>query len=366
MSNVTPQGRQAVENMFRDLATSNQRIQHGRVTNIEPRVAQTIESKLTQTNEFLGQINNTPVKDVKGDILAFGVPRTITRRTRTANPDGTLRRPSDPTGLEQRSYECHDIEQDSLITWDKIDAWAHLPNFYERFRQQVMFAMARDRLLTMWHGQKVEPQSDPATYPLLQDMNEGFFQFMILEHPENVLGLKTDGSVNPIKVDASAADADFKNLDDLVYHLRYEMLHRLFRNRANLRVIIGDELIVHENTALLGASSINQATERAATGLLLNSRNFGRTDVVQSDEFPLRGIFLSELSNMSRYWQADSYRRKVAEDDHAHKGIIDYMFVREDYVLEAAEGCACVHPDAIQLKDATGAWTPAAEVWQVA
>lgn len=358
MSNVTPQARLRVNEMMAGLQ-KDQGIIHGRVTNIAPAVAQTIEERVMQSNVFLGMINNTPVREIKGDILAFGVPGNITKRTRTPNADGTLRRPTDPTALVQRSYECHEVEQDSVITWDKIDAWANLPNFYQRFRKQVMFAMARDRLQIMWHGQTVAAQTED---PMLRDVNEGFFQFMIDELPENVLGLKPDGTIDPIKV---GMGGDFANMDALVYHLRHEMLHRLFRNRTDLRVIVGDELMVHENTALLGASSIHQATERVATDLLLNSRSFGRTDVVQSDEFPLRGVFLSELSNLSRYWQADSYRRKVAEDDHAHKGIVDYSFVREDYVIEAAEGCACVHPDAIQLKNAAGTWVAAADVWKM-
>lgn len=358
MSSITVAARQRVDEMMAGLQR-DQGVIAGRITNVSPRTAQTIEDKVMQTNDFLKLVNNTPVKEVKGDILAFGVPSPITKRTTNPNPnaDGTLRRPTDPTGLVQRQYECHEVEQDSLISWDKIDAWAHLPNFYERFRQQVMFAMARDRLMVMWHGQTVAAQSSDAG---LRDINEGFFQFMINELPENVLGLNPDGTVAAIKV---GDGGDFPNLDALVYYMRHELLHRLFRNRAGLRVIVGDELMVHENTALLGASSINQATERVATDLLLNSRSFGRTDVVQSDEFPLRGVFLSELSNLSRYWQADSYRRKVAEDDHTHKGIVDFSFVREDYVIEAAEGCACVHPDAIHLKDKNGDWKPAADVW---
>ena len=363
MSSVTPAARKAVDAMMAGLTTTKQAIIPGKITNIAPAVAQTIETKVMQTNAFLSAVNNVPVREVKGQVLAFGVPQTVTRRTRTANSDGTLRRPSDPTALVAREYECHEVEYDNVISWDKIDAWAHLPKFYDRFRTQVLFAQARDRLMVAWNGQKVAPDSNPTAYPNLEDINEGFIQYMINELPENVLGLNPDGTIDPIKV---GAGGDFANMDALVYHLRYEMLHKLFRNRNSLRVLIGDELMVRENTALLGASSINQATERAATGMLLNSRSFGRTDVTESDEFPLRGVFLSELGNLSRYWQADSYRRKVAEDDHLHKGIVDFTFVREDYVVEAAEGCACVHPDAIQLKDASGNWAAAADVWKIA
>ena len=362
---ITPAAREAVLNMLNGLQR-DQGLIPGRIMNLTPRVAQTIEDKVMQTNDFLQKINNVPVREIKGDILGFGVPTTITKRTRTADSKGSLRRPVDPTALEQRSYECFEVEQDSLITWDKIDQWAHLPNFYELFRQQVLFAMARDRLLVLWWGQQSATQTNPATYSKLQDVNTGLIKYLIDVNPSNVLGLNTDGSVKPIKLDATNPAADFRSIDELVNFMRYELLHELFADRTGLRVLVGNDLVVKQNQQLLGASDYQLPTERVASSLLLNSQSFAEVERVKSDEFPRRGIFLSELSNMSRYWQASSYRRKLSEDDHEHKGMVDYSFVREDYVLEAAEGAACVHPDAIHLIDPVdGKWKSSAEIWKI-
>ncbi len=360
---MTPEVRKKLDQLLAFTAKQNGVTDVTKTFNVTPRVEQAIETKVMQGNDFLKVVNNIGVKEVKGDILAFGVPAPITKRTTTPNAQGSLRRPTDPTGLEQRSYECFEVEQDSTITWNKIDMWAHLPNFYERYRDQVMFAQARDRLLMMWWGQDNAANSDPAAYPLLQDMNKGFIQFMIEENPDNVLGLNGDGTIKPIKIDAEAADADFRTLNQLAYYMRYEVLHRLFQNRTSLRILIGDELTITENVDLLGNAEQKKPTERRAVEDLLSKQTFGETLRIKSDEFPRRAIVLTEPGNLSRYWQIGSMRRKL-EENHEKKGLVDYNFEREDYVVEAAEGCAVVHPDAIQLKDADGNWQPAAEVWK--
>lgn len=362
---MTPESRNVINRLLQHTSQQNGGVNPTRVFNVSPRIAQTIEQKIMQSNDFLKNINNVGVKEVKGSILGFGVPATITKRTKTADSMGSKRRPTDPTALEDRDYECFETEQDTIITWDKIDFWAHLPNFYELYRNHVMFAQARDRLLVAWHGQANANDTDPDTHTQLEDVNKGFFQFMIEENPANVLGW-TGTAVAPIKIDADAADADFKSLDELTFYLRNDVLHRLYRKRNDLRIIMGDELVTHENGALLGSDEQVKPTERSALKLYLQSQEFGGTMRAESDEFPDRGIFLTEFGNLSRYFQKDTQRRKISEDDHEKKGIVEYNFVREDYVVEAAEGAACVHPDAIQFKDAAGDWAAASDTWTMA
>lgn len=361
---MTPQAQAAIKKLLTLTSKLNGGANPTKVFNVAPAVVQKMEDHVKQSNEFLRQINNVGVKEVKGQILGFGVPGTVTKRTRSANPDGSKRRPTDPSALRARDYECHEVEQDSVITWDKIDHWAHLSDFYQRYRDSVTFAKARDRLLIGWHGQGVADDTDPDTHSRLQDVNEGWIQYMINENPSQVLGLNPDGSIKHIKVDQEAQDADFRSMDELVYHLRYGLLHPLYRERTSLRVLTGDELVLYENGALLAADAQTQVTERLVTKLYMNNQQLGQVQRAKSDEFPTRGIFLTPLDNISRYYQTDSVRRKISDNDHKYKGIVDYNFVREDYVLEAAEGCVCVHPDAIQLKDDNGAWKSASTQWQ--
>ena len=368
MSTITNEARAVADKLMEFTAQQAGISDPSKVFNVAPRIEQTIESKVMQTNAFLSRVNNFGVKEIKSSILAMEVPATITKRTRTADParNNSLRRPTDPTSLTERFYELFEVEQDTVITWDKIDMWANLPNFYQRYRNMVMFAQARDRLLTMWHGQTEAPDTDPAAYPSLQDVNKGFFQFMMDENPDQVLGWDAAaGAVNTFKIDPEDPSADFKTINQLVYVMRYEIMHRLFQNRSELRVVIGDDLTVQENVALLGNAEQDKPSERIAVENYLPKSVYGETPRIKSDEFPRRGIFLSALNNYSRYFQIGSTRRKIKEVDHEHKGLVDYNYTREDYVLEAAEGAVCVHPDAILMKDDSGAWAPASENWAI-
>lgn len=362
---ITTKARNVADKLFAFTAEQNNISDPSKIFNVTPRVEQTIETKVMQSNAFLSQINNVPVREIKGDILAFNVPSTITKRTRTADSYGSLRRPTDPTALTDRSYELFEVEQDTVISWDKIDMWAHLPDFYQRYRNMVMFAQARDRLLTMWYGQSEAAQTNSTTYPLLQDVNTGFFQYMIDTNPDAVLGWnKTTEAVVPIKIDATHASADFKSINQLAYAMRYDVMDRLYQNRNDTRILMGDELTISENLQLLGSESQELPSERNALERILANTVYGETQRVRVDEFPRRGVFMTAPSNMSRYYQSGSMRRKLSEVDHVHKGIVDYNYVREDYVLEAAEGAVCVHPDAIQFWDGTE-WSSASETWAI-
>ncbi len=333
--------------------------------NIAPRIAQTIESLTQQENEFLKKINVVPVNEMKGDVLGFGAPNRLRKRTTTSNPSFKKRRPSDPTSLVQRQYECEDYESDALIGWKQIDSWAHLPDFYGRYRNSILQARANDKLAIGWNGQFSAADTDSTTYINLEDNAPGWIQYMIENAPEQVLGILPDATapygyvVDPINV---GPGGDFESFDELVYHMRQTMIHKSLRKRTGMRAIMGDDLVLSENSSLFGADTA--PTERLARNLYLNSQTFGRTDIETSDEFPDRGLVVTELQNLSIYFQEDAMRRKI-EDDHNEKGIIDYEYGREDHVLEVAEGCAMVHPDAIKLRNAAGdAWVSAADTWK--
>lgn len=334
-----------------------------KVFNVEPRTAQTIQTRISQSNDFLKLINNIAVEEIAGDILGFGVPKTLTKRTTHSGAYGKKRRPTDPTSLEDRMYFCHEVEQDAFISWHKLDQFVHLDDFYYRFRDQVLLAQATDQLKVGWNGQFSVKDTDPDAYPELQDVQPGWIQFLIDNCPENVLGLEPDGSIKKIKV-GNRPDADFKSIDALVYHIRNELLHRLYRKRRSLRVLVGDDLIVAENKQFFDHKEVDEPSEKLARDQLLARQQLGRTPIIESDEFPLRALWLCEPENMSRYWQRDSLRRKL-EESHDSKGIVDWNYVRYDLTLEAPEGAACAHPDAIQIWDEEESkWVDADEQWR--
>lgn len=343
-------------------------VKAGKTFNVEPSIAQKMEERVQQQNAFLKLINVIPVNDVSGQVLGFGAPRALMKRTTSETATGFhKRRPTNPSGLKKRDYKCEDYESDALITWEQLDQWAHLPDYYQKFRTIVQVAQATDRLRLGWHGQYRADNTDPVANPQLEDMQRGWLQYLIENAPEQVLGIspsQTDPlgyTVDPIHVGVGAGANGFESLDSLVYHLRQTKIDKIFRFNTNNVAILGDELVSKDNQGLFdGAIS---PLERVARAMYLESQDFGRTKIERSDEYPERGLMVTQTSLLSYYYQAQSIRRKI-EDDHEEKGIVDYNYGRHDFVIEVCEGAAAVHPDAIHLKDKDGNWVPAADTWK--
>lgn len=331
---------------------------------VKPAIVQELERKIKQSNAFLNQIRVAGKPTLKGQIVSMEGTQPLAKRTQNG------RRPSDPTAFVDRDFENVDVEKDAVISWLKVDEWRGVTkngDIYTEYRDIITHTNATDTLKIGWNGQFHAANTDPAAFPFLQDVHQGWIQYLIEHAPERVLGITPDSSdprgyvIDPIKI---GPGGDFISLDQLVYHVRQRFIDRLYRRRGDMRVLIGDDLTVEENKHLFGVAM--QPTERNALKEYLKSQNFGRTTLAESDEFPERGIFMTPLKNIARYYEMGTMRRKLNDNDHERKGIVDYNFIREDYVIEMIEACAMVHPDALYMFDEDeGNWKPALDSWKV-
>ena len=374
-NNMTPLAVSALNHALDIISNQNGGVDATQIHNVEPSIAQSIESRIQQKNAFLQQINVTAVTSISAQVLHFGGDKMITKRTSTLQPDGSYRRHSNPAELIARDYFCRDIEQDTLITWDLIDAWAHLPKFYEKLRNHIMSLQARDNLRVMWHGQFAAPDTDETLYPFGEDIQRGFFQYMIEKYPENVLGISPDltapggYTVDEIRLGPGAGDNGFESADDLAFYIRDAMIHKLYRKDKAQRIIVGDKLSFAEKGRLVG-SGASAPTEKIASKLLLQQHQIGELERLDVDEFPDHGVFVGVPKNFTHYWQRNSVRAEYNKTSHAKKGIMSHYYKRGDNVLEIVEAAACVHPDAIHIPTGYGddgkatGWAPAGETWK--
>lgn len=375
MSGMSPLAQSAMQHAFDIIRAQNHGQDPGRVFNVEPTVAQSIENRIQQKNDFLKLINVTAVRDIAGEVLHFGGDKPITRRTSTLQPDGSLRRPSNPAELIARDYMCQDIEQDTLIKWSLIDSWAHLPNFYQKLRNYIMGLQARDNLRVMWHGQFAAADTEVDAYGMLQDVQRGFIQYMIEKYPENILGISPDAAapggytVDTIRVGKGAGDNGYESMDALALHLKDELIDKNYRKNGDLRIITGDKLAFAEKGKLINAGE-EAPTEGLASKILLQNQQFGEIRRLDSDEFPDHGVFVCDPKNLSHYWQRNSVRSEYNVQSHAKKGVVSHYYKNADNVVEIVEACAGVHPDALEIPtgyDASGnatGWAKASDTWK--
>ena len=74
----------------------------------------------------------------------------------------------------------------------------------------------------------------------------------------------------------------------------------------------------------------------------------------------------TDVLREAAYQNWDTEFKELNDDDHIAKGIVDYNYIREDYLVPIPEAAVVVHPDAMYIWDSVlGMWVPCADVWKV-
>lgn len=307
---------------------------------VAPAVAQTLRGKIQQSSAFLTSINIIPVVAQEGDKVGVGVKGTIASRTDTRVHD---RQPRYPGDLDETRYRCEKTDFDTLVRYETLDAWAHQPNFQILLRDAIVKAKALDIITIGFNGVKVAVETDPNTYPLLQDVNIGWLQHVRLDAPARVLAegdLKPATRVNNVVTVAGAIyvgagevgkDVDYVNVDALIYDA-IELLDENYRDDTDLVVIVGRDL-VHDKYFSIVNSSGDKATEQLARDVLLSDKKLGGLQAVRVPKFPKNALLITTLANLSVYEQIGSERRKI-EDNAKRDQIENYESVNQAFVIE--------------------------------
>lgn len=338
------------------------------VNEIEPAIAQRRETRIQNSNDFLKKVTVMPVYERSADILSFGVPHSLMKRTSQSSPEWGKRRPTNPNYLLQREFKTHDCESDAHVSWALIDSWPDDFDFYPAWSDHVDIARAADRLKVAWQGQYRAEDSDPDKD--LKDIQAGWIQYLIETAPEQVMGIIPDAAedfgyrVEPIQVGPTANSDGFRSVDALASYMRANTLHKHFRKKKDVRALVGDNLVSKDTLELHGRDL--DPSERIALTLWLSDQKVGNIQTEESDEFPDGALWLSSLDMLAYYYRADTMRRKIKEE-HKQKGVVDYWYGEEDFPISVAEGAACTHPDAIVMYNkTTDTWEPAgSEAWKV-
>jgi P2 family phage major capsid protein len=301
---------------------------------VAPSVAQKLEEKTQASSEFLSKINFVTVTEQEGEKVGVGITSTIAGRTDTSKGE---RQPIDPTGLTATRYRCEQTNFDTAISYAKLDAWAHKPEFQTIVRDAITKRQGLDRMIIGWHGTHVAKQTDRTKYPLLQDVNKGWIQHTREDAPARILsdgkhsGDADDaGHVPAIHVSAKGT-ADYVNLDALVFDA-LQLLDEQHRRRTDLVVFVSDELVHDKKFALVNAAG-DTATEQLARDVLLLQDKIGGKLAAVVPNFPAGTVVITTYDNLSIYNQAGTRRRAVI-DNPKRDQVENFESVNEDYVVE--------------------------------
>ncbi|SDB27960.1 phage major capsid protein, P2 family [Pseudomonas sp. NFACC23-1] len=297
----------------------------------DPSVAQTLETRIQESSAFLSAINIYGVSEQSGEKIGISIDGTIASTTDTTVKD---REPRDPSGLDDRGYNCTQTNFDTGIRYQKLDQWAKFKDFQARIRDAIIKAQALNRIMIGWNGNSRAATSNPTINKLLQDVNIGWLQKMREENPARVMTEVKEGS-GKIEI---GANKDFANIDALVVSMVNEFIEPWYQEDTELVVICGRQLLADKYFPII--NTVQAPTEVLAADIVTSQKRLGNLPAVRVPHFPASGLMVTRLDNLSLYWQEGTRRRTVV-DNAKRDRIENFESVNESYVIEDL-GCAAL------------------------
>lgn len=301
---------------------------------VAPSVQQKLVELIQKSSSFLTKIAFETVVNQEGDKVGVGVTRPIAGRVNTRG--GTRRTPTDPTDTSDGGrYRCEQSFYDHAISWERLDAWRHKPEFQTLIRDIIVKRQGLDRILIGFHGTSVAATTDLVANPRLQDVNKGWLHKIRTYAPARVLddgGLTAAGKAIYVAPSADPSKRDYVNLDALVKDAA-TLLDEWHQDADDLVVMIGRDL-VHDKIMPIINSAGNTASEMLARDTILRSASqVGGFAAERVPDFPTNSILITSYKNLAIYEQEES-RRRYVKDEPELTQIANYESVNEAFVVE--------------------------------
>jgi len=304
-----------------------------------PTVAQTLNDKIVENASFLGLINVQAVDEIIGEKVMAGMAAPITGRTNLALGE---RQPKEAQAPDAQGYQLYPTDSDVFMKYSQMDAWAKFKDFRQRYLGYMLQRIALDRIMIGWNGEAAAAATDPVAFPLLQDVNIGWLKLCELHNPTRFMTEVVDGSGEII----IGAGGDYENLDALVFDVK-QLIHPAHRNAPDLVAIIGQGLLASEKGKLYAAQG-QKPTEKQVIENKQVISTYGGLPAIDVPFFPDMGVVVTSLSNLSIYWQAQSWRRKM-EEQESFKRVVDWNSRNEGYVIEDYTKFAAIDASAVEF-----------------
>jgi P2 family phage major capsid protein len=321
--------RQATRGFTRKVALLNgvpeTQVAAGLPFSVAPTVSQRMHTRIQESSELLRSINIIEVPEQSGERVGIGMVGTIAGRTDTRSEE---RAAHDPSGLDNRRYECKQTNFDAAIGYDRLDTWARFPDFQVRVRNTHLDQQGRDWLAVGFNGTHAAADTNREAYPRLQDVNRGWLQALREESPEQVVTESLPGS-GVVRI---GAEGDFKNLDALVISAA-GLLNPLVEDEPVPLVVLCSSYLVAERGHDLYTAAGGIPSEQLAAEIVASRKQVGGLPLVVAPFFPRKSLLITPLSNLSIYLQDNTHRRRIV-DNSKRDQVEFYESINMAYVVE--------------------------------
>lgn len=293
---------------------------------VAPSVQQKLESRMQESSDFLSKIGMIGVDELKGEKIGVGVSSTIASRTDTTGSG--VRMPRDVSGLDKQGYEAHQTDFDTAIRYAQLDAWARHPEFQTMLRDAILRRQALDRIMIGMNGTSAAANTNRDANPLLQDVNIGWLQQYRDNAPARVL---KDGKTAGKIVIGTGADADYNNLDALIFDAVANLIDPWHRKDTGIVVILGSNLVHDKYFPLVNKEQA--ASEKLATDMILSQKRMGGKQPIEVPYVPDGAALVTSLENLAIYWQING-RRRYTQENPSKNRIENFESSNDAYVVE--------------------------------
>lgn len=268
-------------------------------------VTPVMETKLQQaimmSDSFIGMISlqlrsqiKGQVIDVGGDGLATGRGADGTRFYADVNQDGN-------------DYELTKTDSGAKIPWELMTQWANSGSkdeWLKMMKASISRRFALDMLRVGFNGTSIAAVTDPATYPLGQDVNKGWLTIVKEKKAAQVLAAAT--------LDATGVTEDsYKNLDSLVQDLINTTIAPEHRDDPDLVVLVGHDLVASEQHRLLEAATV--PTEHKAAQSL--AKTIAGRKAYTPPFFKANQVWVTTTKNLQILTQEGTQWRRSVNDE---------------------------------------------------
>lgn len=317
---------------------------------INPQMEVKLNNDIALRSGFLSMVNIVGRAQKTGASLKIGAQNLNTRRADTKNGDERVLGGIKP--WRENDYAMVKGHTDFSIHDDDIAEWSQFPDFEQRYRQSYQESIANDRVIIGFHGvANSAPTTDLSTYPLMQDVNKGWFQLLKEKNAANFIS--EGAQTGEVRIGTGTND-DYANLDACLHDLRTSIpTHR----REGLVAVVGSGILAGAQAKLFAAQG-NTPTEKER---ILNRSvigMYGGLPVVEADFFPDNAIMVTRLklpgvnsastSNLSIYYQMGTWKRMVRYEPSV-EATIDWNARYECYHIEDLDAIKILQADKVTV-----------------
>lgn len=274
--------------------------------------------KSLKENDLFKQIGVVYAKQEQGE--AIGLLQVMGGTTDT---NYNSRRPK--TGTNRGEYHCEQVNFDSYVNFEKIDAYAGSTesDFLEAHEAYLNKHFLKSILMVGFNGVERARDSNPEKYPLAQDVKKGWLQ-KIRENAQ------TNNLKNVINVGEINAVGHFTSLNKAVK----EGLKRInpIYTDGDLVAICGRDVIGETPLS-------NEENELQGKFITRLTKPIAGVKAIYLPYFPDDCILLTRLENLAFYFKRNSLRRGYI-DEPAKDLLSHYFSLSLDFVVENFNACA--------------------------